>query len=171
MKTDKQLKRIRRWAWIFIILLGLSGLTAIPVQWELDVFFPLVSYLPLVMQQWYNSIAAAIQLNQTQYPFVLYAFDWLGFAHIIIGVFMFGLIKDPIRNQWLIQAALIACLLIFPFAFIMGAIRGIPFWWRLIDCSFGVFGIIPLMVVQKKIKALEQTRDKNADQHISKIHS
>ena len=26
---------------------------------------------------------------------------------------------------------------------IFGAVRDIPFWWRLIDCSFGVFGAIP----------------------------
>jgi len=28
---------------------------------------------------------------------------------------------------------------------ICGAIRGIPFYWQIIDCSFGVFGAIPLI--------------------------
>ncbi len=28
--------------------------------------------------------------------------------------------------------------LVIPYALIFGAVRGIPFWWRLIDCSFGV---------------------------------
>jgi hypothetical protein len=39
---------------------------------------------------------------------------------------------------------MIACVAIIPLAFICGPIRQIPFYWRLIDCSFGVFGIIPL---------------------------
>ena len=33
-----------------------------------------------------------------------------------------------------------ACLAVIPLALICGPIRGIPFYWRLIDCSFGVIG-------------------------------
>ncbi len=36
-----------------------------------------------------------------------------------------------------------------------GPVRGIPFWWSLIDMSFGVFGVLPLYVVRRKIKRLE----------------
>ena len=32
---------------------------------------------------------------------------------------------------------------------------GIPLWWRLIDCSFGVFGIIPLWFCRKWSEELE----------------
>jgi hypothetical protein len=39
---------------------------------------------------------------------------------------------------------MIACALVIPLALICGPIRGIPFWWRLIDCSFGVIGLVPL---------------------------
>jgi hypothetical protein len=28
---------------------------------------------------------------------------------------------------------------------ICGPLRGIPFYWRLIDCSFGILGAIPLI--------------------------
>lgn len=31
----------------------------------------------------------------------------------------------------------------------------IPLYWRFIDCSFGVFGIIPLLICMKWIKELE----------------
>jgi len=41
---------------------------------------------------------------------------------------------------------------------ICGPIRGIPFYWRLIDCSFGVFGFIPLWVVRRSILELEEMR-------------
>jgi len=47
---------------------------------------------------------------------------------------------------------MIACAGIVPFALICGPIRGIPFWWTVIDISFGV---IPLYAVRKRIKRLE----------------
>jgi hypothetical protein len=34
-------------------------------------------------------------------------------------------------------------------------LRGIPFVWRLIDCRFGVFGVIPLLICLKHAKRLE----------------
>jgi len=46
--------------------------------------------------------------------------------------------------------------LVIPFAFVFGGLRGIPFWWRLIDCSFGVFGFIPLWLCRLYSKELEQ---------------
>ena len=42
-----------------------------------------------------------------------------------------------------------------PYALLFGAIRGIPFWWRLIDCSFGVFGLIPMALCHKWAAKLE----------------
>lgn len=50
---------------------------------------------------------------------------------------------------------MIACAGIVPLALICGPIRGIPFWWTVIDMSFGIFGVIPLYVVRQKIKRLE----------------
>jgi len=47
---------------------------------------------------------------------------------------------------------MIACVAIIPLAFIAGTIRDIPLHWRLIDCSFGVFGIIPLIISYKLVK-------------------
>jgi hypothetical protein len=38
---------------------------------------------------------------------------------------------------------------------IAGPIRDIPFGWRLIDCSFGIFGIVPLWFCRREIKRLE----------------
>jgi hypothetical protein len=45
--------------------------------------------------------------------------------------------------------------MIIPQAFIAGYARGIPFYWQLIDCSFGVIGLIPLTIVCHKIEELE----------------
>jgi hypothetical protein len=51
---------------------------------------------------------------------------------------------------------MIACVLVLPLALICGPIRGIPFGWRLIDCCFGIFGILPLWLCWRDIRALER---------------
>jgi hypothetical protein len=52
---------------------------------------------------------------------------------------------------------LIACALVIPLALIAGGFRGIPFYWRLIDCSFGFLGAIPLLFALRNVRRLEQT--------------
>jgi len=49
---------------------------------------------------------------------------------------------------------LIACAGVIPLALIAGQIRGIPIYWRLIDCSFGVFGAIPLLLCLRWVRQL-----------------
>ena len=63
--------------------------------------------------------------------------------------------RDPVRNRWVIDFGIIACLLIIPYALVFGGIRGIPVWWRLIDCSFGLFGLIPLWLARRGTQRLE----------------
>jgi small neutral amino acid transporter SnatA (MarC family) len=92
------------------------------------------------------------------YPFISYGSDWLGFAHLMIAVVFLGPLQDPVRNRWVIEFGIICCIAIFPFAFIAGAIRGIPFFWRLIDCSFGIAGGLILLSCYKKIDQLEKMK-------------
>ena len=73
-----------------------------------------------------------------------------------IGTAFIGPLRDPVRNIWVIEFGMIACLMVIPLAFICGPIRGIPFIWRIIDCSFGLFGIIPLWFTRKWILELEK---------------
>jgi hypothetical protein len=40
-------------------------------------------------------------------------------------------------------------MLVVPLALVCGPLRGIPFYWQLIDCSFGVLGIIPLWLARR----------------------
>jgi hypothetical protein len=44
---------------------------------------------------------------------------------------------------------------VIPLALICGSIRGIPFYWRLIDGSFGVIGLIPLIYCLRQLKLVE----------------
>ena len=74
------------------------------------------------------------------------AVKYYGIAIAFIGPF-----RDPVRSVWVIEFGMIACVLVIPFALGMGSIRGIPLGWRLIDCSFGVFGILPLWYCRRLI--------------------
>ena len=66
---------------------------------------------------------------------------WL-LIFIVIGVF-----RDPVRIVWIIVWGMIACVAVIPLALIAGPIRGIPWGWTLIDCSFGIVGVVPLIIV------------------------
>jgi hypothetical protein len=105
---------------------------------------------------WINRVHSALSDTGLRYPFLAYGTDWLAFAHLVLAIAFLGPLRDPIRNKWVLQFGVIACLSVLPLALIAGPIRGIPSLWRLIDCSFGVFGAIPLLVCLKQVKYLEQ---------------
>jgi len=60
--------------------------------------------------------------NKEQYPFMLYTFDWLGFAHIVIAILLIAPMKDPIKSLWVIEFAIISCITTFSAIFIFGII-------------------------------------------------
>ena len=98
---------------------------------------------------------SALLLTDYRYPFMAYGYDWLAFAHIVIAVAFIGPLRDPVRNKWVVEFGMIACVMVVPLAFIAGAARGIPVYWRLIDCSFGIIGFVPLRICHAKISRLE----------------
>jgi hypothetical protein len=151
-------RRIKLLTWLFIIGLALSGATAIPLQGELNL---LVNYCGSngEASEWARRllrVREALSQTQERHPFLFYGTDWLAFGHFVIAIAFVGALRDPIRNRWLFDFGLIACALVIPYALIFGGLRGIPFWWRLIDCSFGLFGSIPLWLCRKWAIELEQ---------------
>ena len=72
------------------------------------------------------------------------------------------LLRDPVRNIWLFRSGMIACVLVVPYAFVCGGLRGIPIYWRLIDCSFGVFGFIPLWFCHRWAAEVAEEHSSNA---------
>ncbi|GAA3766461.1 hypothetical protein [Streptomyces chiangmaiensis] len=154
------LKGIRAWLAFFVVCLVLSGATAFPLvhelHWTEDVLRSLSvrEHLP-ALTDWIERVRRGLDATDTEQPFVLYGTDWLAFAHLVIAVAFYGPYRDPVRNIWVVEFGMIACAGIVPLALICGPIRGIPFWWSVIDMSFGAFGIVPLYVVRKKIKRLE----------------
>lgn len=150
--TTHILRSIRVWLAIVIIGLLLSGITAFPLQNELDLLvrtaahFHLAEHAP-ALNGWFLRVDHALADTNARYPFLAYGTDWLAFAHIVIAIIFVGPYTDPVRNKWIITSGLIASVGIFALALIAGPIRGIPFYWRLIDCSFGlVCGVILLRV-------------------------
>src|SRR5882757_3782879 len=140
---DKIRKSIRNWVLFFIIGLVLSGLTAFALETELAWLDSSFRNSHSSWYFWFSYVYFALKTTNQHYPFMAYGYDWLAFAHLVIAVAFFGVLKDPVRNKWVIQFGRIACWMIFPLAFVAGQVRGIPFYWRLIDCSFGILGLIP----------------------------
>ena len=70
----------------------------------------------------------------------------------MIAIAFIGPLRDPIRNGWVIEFGMIACLLAVPAALIFGTVRNLPFLWQLLDCSFGVIGIIPLLFAYRIVR-------------------
>jgi hypothetical protein len=151
------LKGIRAWLALFVVCLVLSGATAFPLVHELRWTEDLLRHLsvPDALMDWIVRVRQGLETADADYPFLLYGTDWLAFAHLVIAVAFYGPYRDPVRNIWVVEFGMIACAGIVPLALICGPIRGIPFWWSVIDMAFGVFGVIPLYVVRKRIKRLE----------------
>ena len=156
-------RRIRRWLVCFVVALVLSGLTAFPLETETRWLYEIVSSprLPFAVHWpalvgWVRLVREAVADTYARYPFVAYGTDWLAFAHLVIATAFWGPIKDPVRNRWVVDWAMLACVGVVPLALICGEVRGIPWFWRAVDMSFGVFGIVPLLIVRRDIRELER---------------
>jgi hypothetical protein len=161
-KTD-HLRRIRFWLALFIIGLVLSGITAFPLQTELAWFVSFLhkSSVQIIAEStgllpWIEQVNEALSTTNARYPFLAYGTDWLAFAHLVFAIAFIGPYIDPVRNKWVTTFGLIACAGVVPLALIAGHVRGIPLGWRLIDCSFGVFGAVPLVLCRKHTLMIER---------------
>lgn len=153
-------RRIRILLWVFISGLVVSGAMAIPLETEVKLLTQIVganaggSLEQSGLRHWLAKVLDALVETNAKYPFIAYGTDWLAFAHFVIAVAFIGPLRNPVKNIWVIEFGMIACALVVPFALVMGVVRGIPFGWRLIDCSFGIFGVIPLWFCRQQIKHL-----------------
>ena len=162
MKNEQKLRReIRLLLRVFVIGLVLSGITAFPLHTELTYAHDLIVYFKVdsSLTQWIDTVYKGVDEVDRNYPFIAYGTDWLAFAHLILAILFLGIIKDPVKNIWVIQFGLIACAGIFPLAIIAGTARGIPIYWKLIDCSFGLFGGIVLAMCYRKVRSLMNKRE------------
>jgi hypothetical protein len=156
--------RARRLLQLYALVLIFVGLTTIPLQGELTLLARVLgedSFLLGVwpaFARWISYVAEGVLDAYGTYPFLQYGTDWLAFAHILIGIAFLGAARDPLLNLWVVEWGMIACVLVIPTALIFGAVRDIPFFWRLVDCSFGVVGIVPLWYARRMIRQLARPR-------------
>lgn len=163
MERVQQLtRRIRITLVFFIVCLVLSGLTAFPLVTEMDFIGRLMGIDPSApadqyggLRHWVAFVGQGLRETSAKYPFMAYGTDWLAFGHLVIALAFIGPLRDPVRNIWVLQFGMIACVGVIPLAMIAGEVRDIPVYWRLIDCGFGVFGLIPLYLCHRDIRALE----------------
>ena len=149
--------RIRLLVAVVIAGLVISGLTAFPLVYEIDLLHAWLNTpaTPEPVLVWISQVRRALHFVAANYPFLAYGTDWLAFGHLVIALFFVGPFVDPIRNAWVIRAGQIACVAVVPLALICGEIRGIPLWWRAIDCAFGVIGFVPLWFADRLLRRLE----------------
>ena len=164
IEKRRLLVSIRRWVGIFIIGLIISGATAIPLESEVSWLAKATrahSFVDAVGNNgapawavWLCRVEGALRELNAKYPFIGYGGDWLAFGHFMIALVFVGAWRDPLRNRWLFDFGLMACALVIPYALVFGAFRGIPWWWRLVDCSFGIVGAIPLWLARRAVGRL-----------------
>jgi hypothetical protein len=163
------LTQIRFWLVIFLLGLIASGVTAFPLPWELNILCKILGIPDNAdpntltgLQHWIAYVRQGVVESDARYRFLAYGTDWLAFGHISIAVLFLPVLRDPKRFEPIIQMGVVVCALVLPLAFICGPIRGIPFYWQLIDCSFGVGGSVPLLIVLKLLKSQSLVSDSSA---------
>lgn len=97
-------------------------------------------------------VIEGIETTRDTYPFLLYGYDWLAFAHIVLAILFLGALRDPMRNVWVVQFGLICCALVPVLAGIFIPLRGLPLWWFWMDFAFSPAAAIPLWIALRDIR-------------------
>jgi len=99
----------------------LSGLTAFPLDWEVKILskmvIPFARVFPSIgagLMNWTLRVLEGVVLTNLDYPFMAYGTDWLAFGHIVIALAFIGVLRDPLRNVWIVEWGMIACVLVIP---------------------------------------------------------
>ncbi len=155
------MKRLTRAKWMLAIVafgLFVSGVTVWPALWELKTAVNIVwgqAEPTGTIHRFVLTSIAALESIEANYPFVLYAHDWLAFAHIMLAVLFAGAIRDPVRNIWVVQCGLIMCASVPVLAAICIPLRGLPLVWFWIDAAFAPAAALPLWIALRDIRRAE----------------
>jgi len=128
----RSLKRAKVMLGIVVFGLLVSGITVWPAVSELKMAVGAVwgdAEPAGVLHGFVMQAIEGLEYVHANYPFMLYAHDWLAFAHIVLAILFAGAIKDPVRNIWVVQCGLIMCALVPVLAGVCIPIRGLPLRW------------------------------------------
>ena len=149
------MKRVRWLIGAVIFGLVVSGVTAFPLLQELRMLEPMFDD-GSELGRWIHRVTVGLEDTYAAYPFIGYGTDWLAFGHLVIAMFFVLPWQDPKRYEGVLWVGVWASLLVIPLALICGPIRGIPFGWQLIDCSFGVLCLVPLGLALRWIRGMRE---------------
>lgn len=164
-KMNQSAHSLTRAKWMLgIVAAGLfvSGVTVWPAIIELKTLVNLVwgdKSATDGLHRFLLLAIAGLEDTKKHYPFMLYAGDWLAFAHIMLAILFAGAIQDPARNKWIVQCGLIMCALVPFLAGICNPIRELPIWWFWIDFTFAPGAALPLWIAYSDIRKQEKRRD------------
>lgn len=91
--------KIRLLILFFIVALAMSGITAFPIQTELQYLADHKHLLPDFMEPWIMEVYTGIKNTYNQYLFIGYGTDWLAFAHLVIAINFIGPLKNPVKKH------------------------------------------------------------------------
>lgn len=147
---------------VFVLGLIVSGVTAFPLLTEMRLLTRCLGLGNAVspnghagLAYWILTVRFGLEDVYAHYPWVAYGTDWLAFGHIAIAFFFVAPLRKPAGSRAVLWAGIAACAAVIPLAFGCGAIRGIPVYWRLIDCAFGVLGVVPLLYCLRMLRVIE----------------
>lgn len=149
-----ELQRIRIAVGIVIFGLVVSGVTAFPLLHELNLLARFLGDGDGDLARWILTVREGLEVTYNQYPFIAYGTDWLAFAHLMIALFFILPWRDPVRYEGVLKVGVAASLLVIPLALLCGPLRGIPLGWRILDCSFGLLCLPPLLFALRKVRTL-----------------
>jgi len=99
---------LRRFRWVlglFMFALVMSGITAFPLQRELDEIVALRGLEQVApadggntFDRWILTVRDGLRASYARHPWLAYGTDWLAFAHIVIALFFIGPFIDAVRN-------------------------------------------------------------------------
>lgn len=152
------LKRAKLMIGIVVFGLLVSAITIWPAIFELKLAVRMIwgdAEPTSVLHGFVVQAIHGLEAMEANYPFMMYAHDWLAFAHIVLAILFAGAIRDPIRNIWIVQCGLIMCALIPVLAAICIPMRGIPWIWFCFDFAFAPGAALPLWIALRDINRAE----------------
>jgi len=153
---EKQLRwRIKAGIIITIIGLLVNGISSVPLRTELEILLRYPDRLPQFLLDWWTYVQQGVLETSDKYSFMRYGFDWLAFAHVMIAIAFIGPLRDPIKNQWVVQWGMIVAALGILMAFGWERIRDIPVWWSIVDAGISYMAFVVLWLCNKWIGKLK----------------
>lgn len=168
MDEQKALKKIRIYLILFLLAFLFSLHTIVFVEIETELLAKYVGHGTFMeefcpsISAWIEHLNLAVSETYSSYPVIAYCMDWLVYVWVVFAIFLLGSIKDPVKNVWIIQVFMVACCLGFILPFIVGPIRDIPIFWRFVDASYGLVGLLFLLLPYRLIRKLEALHHKES---------